>query len=180
MLQATSDPRVRAACLIDPVDNTVYAPLGEGYPSAVAAMRESAHPGGQGVPPLVVIGGRYGGDCAPTGSNYLEFLKQSSRDSWGVEVRAGHFQFLDNASFVQRAVCQEGTADDAQVRAVSKALMVAHAETVFRGVPRQLALRKTLAALERSCGESGGGAGGVKTRSVDSGELPWVVLQDGT
>ena len=30
MLHATADARVRSAMLLDPVDNTVYAPLGEG------------------------------------------------------------------------------------------------------------------------------------------------------
>ena len=198
MLQAASDPRVRAACLLDPVDNTVYAPLGEGFPSAIAAMRDSSLP-----TPLVVVGGRYGGDCAPKGSNYFDFLKEASHDSWGVEVCAGHFQFLDNASFVQRAVCEDGTAADAQVRELSQALMVAHAETVFRGVPRDLALRKTLATVESSWGGGAfddgsdgdggqratrglgfGGGGGRKAEKgrgdSSNGELPWVrVLQDG-
>ena len=167
--------------MLDPVDNTVYAPLGEGFPSALAAMRDSSLP--RGGPPLVVVGGRYGGDCAPKGSNYIDFLRESSRDSWGVEVRAGHFQFLDNASFVQRTVCEDGTAADTQVRELSQALMVAHAESVFRGVPRQPALLKTLAALESTWG--GGafdadGGGGKKAGNRDPGELPWVVLQDGT
>jgi len=54
----------KAGCLLDPVDNTVYAPLGEGFPSAVAAMRAERERGEQG-PQLVVVGGRFGGDCAP-------------------------------------------------------------------------------------------------------------------
>ena len=170
MLDAVEDSRVRAACLLDPVDNTVYAPLGEGFPSAVAAMRDA-----RGGPPVVVVGGKYGGDCAPKGSNYLEFLREASEDSWGVEVRAGHFQFLDSAGFVQRAVCEEGTAADAQVRELSQALMVAHAETVFRGVPREPALRQTLRTMEEMWGN---GAFGASTR-VAGGELPWVVLKDG-
>ena len=71
-----------------------------------------------------------------------------------MEVRAGHFQFLDSATLVQRAVCEEnpGVAD-AQVREVSQALMVAHAETVFRGVPREAALRRTMKTLEQSWGD---------------------------
>ena len=48
-----------------------------------------------------------------SGSNYLEFLKAAPAGSWGVEVGAGHFQFLDNPTFVQRAVCEEGTAGQA-------------------------------------------------------------------
>ena len=30
VLAAVKDPRVKAVCLLDPVDNTVYAPLGPG------------------------------------------------------------------------------------------------------------------------------------------------------
>lgn len=37
-LAAAADPRVAALCLLDPVDNTVYAPLGPGYPSAAATL----------------------------------------------------------------------------------------------------------------------------------------------
>jgi hypothetical protein len=81
-LEAVEDPRVRAACLLDPVDNTVYAPLGAGFPSALAAMRER----GDGGPPLVVVGGERGGDCAPGGANYLDFARAASGDSWGVEI----------------------------------------------------------------------------------------------
>ena len=177
VLQACGDERVRAACLLDPVDNTVYAPLGEGFPSAVAKMRNTK----DGGPPLLVVGGKYGGDCAPKGSNYLSFLEQSNPKSWGVEVRAGHFQFLDSATLVQRAVCEEnpGVAD-AQVREVSQALMVAHAETVFRGVPREAALRRTMKTLEQSWGD---GAFDRVNAQVAPGqkspELPWVLLRDG-
>ena len=176
MLQACGDERVRAACLLDPVDNTVYAPLGEGFPSAVAKMRDTP----QGGPPLVVVGGKYGGDCAPTGSNYLTFLENANPVSWGVEVSAGHFQFLDSATGLQRAVCGEGSVADAQVREVSQALMVAHAETVFRGIPRDLALRRTMKTLETSWG--GGAFDGVNAQVAPGQkppELPWVILKDG-
>ena len=164
-LEALEDPRVRAACLLDPVDNTVYAPLGAGFPSALAAMRER----GDGGPPLVVVGGERGGDCAPGGANYLDFARAASGDSWGVEIAgAGHFQFLDNATFVQRAVCEEGRASESEVRGVSQALMVAHAETVFRGAARDAALRDTLRRLEDEFGD----AAGRKTENA-----PWTVLR---
>ena len=164
-LEALEDPRVRAACLLDPVDNTVYAPLGAGFPSALAAMRER----GDGGPPLVVVGGERGGDCAPGGANYLDFARAASGDSWGVEIAgAGHFQFLDNATFVQRAVCEEGRASESEVRGVSQALMVAHAETVFRGAARGAALRDTLRRLEDEFGDAAG-------RKTDN--APWTVLR---
>jgi hypothetical protein len=37
VLAGAQDPRVVSLCLVDPVDNTVYAPLAPGYPSAVRA-----------------------------------------------------------------------------------------------------------------------------------------------
>ena len=40
VLAAARDPRVTACCLLDPVDNTKYAPLGPEYPSAVAALHQ--------------------------------------------------------------------------------------------------------------------------------------------
>ena len=40
VLAAARDPRITACCLLDPVDNTKYAPLGPEFPSAVAALRQ--------------------------------------------------------------------------------------------------------------------------------------------
>ncbi len=64
-LAAVVDPRVKAVCLLDPVDVTVYAPQGPDFPSAVAAVRHMS----RGVP-LAVIGSGRAGDCVPKDSNY--------------------------------------------------------------------------------------------------------------
>lgn len=64
-LAAAVDPRVKAVCLLDPVDVTVYTPQGPDYPSAVAAFRHMS----RGVP-LAVIGSGRAGDCVPKDSNY--------------------------------------------------------------------------------------------------------------
>lgn len=40
VLAGLADARVVATCLLDPVDNTKYAPLGLAFPSAVAALRK--------------------------------------------------------------------------------------------------------------------------------------------
>ncbi len=40
VLAAARDPRITACCLLDPVDNTKYAPLGPEFPSAVAALHQ--------------------------------------------------------------------------------------------------------------------------------------------
>lgn len=68
MLAAARDERVRAVCLLDPVDNTVWAPLGRGYPSGVQAL-QSLGKGRQPVP-LAVVGSGLGGDCVPEAANF--------------------------------------------------------------------------------------------------------------
>lgn len=40
MLAAALDPRVSACFCCDPVDNTVWAPVGPGFPSALQALRD--------------------------------------------------------------------------------------------------------------------------------------------
>ncbi|KAL6765607.1 hypothetical protein V8C86DRAFT_2455374 [Haematococcus lacustris] len=43
-LAAVEDRRVAALCLLDPVDNTVFAPIAPGFPSALAALAATASP----------------------------------------------------------------------------------------------------------------------------------------
>jgi hypothetical protein len=64
-LTAAVDDRVKALCLWDPVDVTVYAPQSPEYPSAVAALRHV-----QSALPVAVVGGGKAGDCVPKNSNY--------------------------------------------------------------------------------------------------------------
>lgn len=66
-LAGAVDPRVKAVCLLDPVDNTVYAPEGPDYPSAVAAVRHARNP-----LPMAVVGCGRAGDCVPKASNYRQ------------------------------------------------------------------------------------------------------------
>ena len=152
MLQATRDERVKAVCLLDPVDNTVYAPLGVGYPSALAAMKVNP----AAIPPVAIIGGVNGGECAPPESNYAEFFAASpsgavSQDHppWGVSCGAGHFDFVDETTFVQKVICPEGTIDASATRDLSAAVAVAHGERVFRprGVADSILLDRTLASV---------------------------------
>ena len=51
---------MKALCLWDPVDVTVYAPQSPEYPSAVAALRNV-----QSALPVAVVGGGKAGDCVP-------------------------------------------------------------------------------------------------------------------
>ena len=63
-LTAAVDDRVKALCLWDPVDVTVYAPQSAEYPSAVAALRNVQ----SNLPVAIVGGGKT--DCVPKDSNY--------------------------------------------------------------------------------------------------------------
>eukprot|EP00798_Chlamydomonas_sp_ICE-L_P004261 gene4261-14373_t len=131
VLAAIEDPRISALCLIDAVDNTVYAPLGPGYPSAVAALETV--PSCTRSLPVAVVGAGVGGACAPEQSNYRKFYEASNSPSWEVLIRnAGHFSFLDDQSPFQRAVCEGGDTRDDDVRMVAQTVMVAWGETMVR------------------------------------------------
>ena len=76
-LESLFDERVKCLALVDPVDNTQYAPLGPGFPSAVMGMESDDREKKKfGPPATLVIGGLKGEECAPLGSNYANFLKQ--------------------------------------------------------------------------------------------------------
>ncbi|CAI5976692.1 unnamed protein product [Closterium sp. NIES-64] len=171
VLAAAMDPRVLSLGLVDPVDNTIYAPLAPGYPSAVAAMRAGnsaiehlladANPANQGLAvslPTLVVGGGYPGDCAPAASNYRWFFKEAGNPSWEVVLRdAGHFQFLDSPPVLQAAVCGLGPARDEDVRRATRACIAAWGHAT---VPRQRG--KTVGGGGRGAvPQQGGGDGGV-------------------
>ncbi|KAL3132591.1 hypothetical protein ABBQ32_009124 [Trebouxia sp. C0010 RCD-2024] len=135
VLAAAVDPRVVALCLLDPVDNTVWAPLGPGYPSAIQALKllgsKQTIEGTAGVP-LALVGSGLGGDCAPKAANFRLFYEACTAPSWMVSVeQAGHFQFLDKQSSMQRAVCAQGRLPDYSVRQLSQAVMVAWAQATI-------------------------------------------------
>jgi hypothetical protein len=73
---------------------------------------------------------------------------------------AGHFQFLDEPSALQRAVCAAGEVDEGAVRRTSQAVMVAWAEIMLRDPGEDV-----LSTLQLSCegrllaGAFSGGAG---------------------
>ncbi|KAK9908726.1 hypothetical protein WJX75_001965 [Coccomyxa subellipsoidea] len=130
-LAAVVDPRVKAVCLLDPVDVTVYTPQGPDFPSAVAAVRHMS----RGIP-LAVIGSGRAGDCVPKDSNYRRYFNACQGPAWEVVLAsAGHFQFLDEQSMLQRAVCAVGPVDDQSVRKVAQTVMVAWGEIMVKGRP---------------------------------------------
>uniref|UniRef100_A0A383WQ75 Chlorophyllase n=1 Tax=Tetradesmus obliquus TaxID=3088 RepID=A0A383WQ75_TETOB len=132
-LTAAADPRVAALCLIDPVDVTVYAPLSDRFPSAAAALTAVAQSGR--FLPVAVVGSGLAGDCAPRFNNYSAFFTAAPSAAWEVLLpAAGHFQYLDSTTALQRAVCGGGAdgPDDAAVRAVSQAALVAWGEAMVK------------------------------------------------
>ena len=125
--------RVGALGLMDPVNNTRYAPQGPRCPSATAALRSG------GVlargPPLVVVGaGKESADCAPLDANYSHFFDAAPGAAWEVVIEhSGHFQVLDSATALQRAVCAAGPLPDAVVRDAATAPLVAWGRAAFFG-----------------------------------------------
>ncbi|DBA93619.1 TPA: hypothetical protein ACH3X3_013696 [Trebouxia sp. C0006] len=134
VLAAAVDPRVVALCLLDPVDNTVWAPLGPGYPSGIQALKklgDKQTTNGRQAVPLALIGSGLGGDCAPKAANFRLFYEACTAPAWMVSIeQAGHFQFLDKQSSMQRAVCAQGKVPDYSVRQISQAVMVAWAQAM--------------------------------------------------
>ena len=142
-LESLFDERVKCLALVDPVDNTQYAPLGPGFPSAVMGMESDDREKKKfGPPATLVIGGLKGGECAPLGSNYANFFKAAqvakktyqhkSEEPWGFTLDCGHFDFLDEKSFIQSSVCDVGNLDDKVTKEITAAAIAFHADQTFR------------------------------------------------
>jgi hypothetical protein len=149
-LESLFDERVKCLALVDPVDNTQYAPLGPGFPSAVMGMEsdETAEKKKSGPPATLVVGGLKGGECAPLGSNYSNFFKaaqvakkkqqkKGGEDPWGFTLDCGHFDFLDEKSFIQSSVCDVGDLDDKVTKEITAAAIAFHADQTFRNKNRK-------------------------------------------
>lgn len=130
-LAAAADERVCGLCLLDPIDNTVWAPEAPGFPSACSALRSLDEERPSGPLPVAIVGAGFGGDCAPAEANYQQFFDAVGRPCWLLVVpSAGHAQFLDPAGLglVQRAVCGDGGAEDKAVRLAAVTVCLAFAE----------------------------------------------------
>jgi len=121
-LAAVVDERVKGLCLLDPVDNTIWAPLSPGFPSACDALVNLARSGASRPLPVAIVGAGAGADCAPEGSNYKQFFDAARGPAWlTVLPSAGHAQFIDTGA-MQRAVCSDAGIDDATVQLVAAAV----------------------------------------------------------
>lgn len=127
--------RVKALGLIDPVNNTIYAPQGPRYPSATAALR--GVPSLASTPLLAVASGPLvsGNDCAPAEAAAPSFYGACrSAPAWLLTFQpSGHFQFLDEQTAVQRAVCASGPVEDEAVRASARAALAAWGRVAIFG-----------------------------------------------
>ena len=68
--------QVKAAYLIDPVDNTDFTPESADYPSAIRALLQSGQPVG-------ISGAGIVGRCNPNGSNYKARAENPANGSGG-------------------------------------------------------------------------------------------------
>eukprot|EP00667_Euglena_gracilis_P009858 EG_transcript_10023 len=130
VLTALKDPRVRGVVLLDPVDNTAFAPVSAQYPSAAAALRASScDTNAPGPPhgtascatvPMLIIGAGKATDCAPADANHAAFFAASRAPTLHVVLPGvGHLQFLDYQTTLQECGCGRGRVSDAAVRRLS-------------------------------------------------------------
>lgn len=126
-LLAVSDERVAGLCLLDPVDNTRWAPKAPEYPSACDALKSEV----LRVLPVAIVGAEEPSECAPLESNYIQFYEAASSPTWLLVLPgASHAQFLDPEGLGkgQRLMCGGGAIDDATVLAVATAACLAWVE----------------------------------------------------
>jgi dienelactone hydrolase len=135
LLAATTDPRVKASIVLDPVDGG--GPTGCTAPKCVTVADL--------MPSLKIPTGFLGETtdatgsfqaCAPAASNYTTFYAKTSTPSLEVTVTgANHMSFVDDvtACGTTCSVCNAATAPNAQVNAMAKAYVVAFYERWLRG-----------------------------------------------
>lgn len=103
-LQYASNPAIKTSYLIDPVDNTVFSPESDAYPSAVKALqqqdpRKIAGVTGAGITSL----------CNPEGSNYSKFYDALGPGSWFVVLPQATHLALAETPLAATHICGKGT-----------------------------------------------------------------------
>lgn len=128
---AKSPAIIKTSVLIDPVDNTMFSPESDSYPSAAKALaalnpRKTAAVIGVGVPSA----------CNPTEANYQTFYSQLAPGSW-LEVLPGatHMDFVVplGGLLPMPPVCGTGNGTAAAARDDAAAFTVAWLQQAFRG-----------------------------------------------
>ena len=127
LLEAVTDPRVRAIAALDPVDGGGLLPADPILTPSVAPERMAEiHV------PLLFVGAELGGvstgiiACAPTSENYQRFYEAANPPAIEItQLGAGHGQYADPGAALILAACAPGTASAEWVRASSAAYLTA-------------------------------------------------------
>ena len=169
MLDAVEDSRVRAACLLDPVDNTVYAPLRGGLSALGGDARRSGRTARGGGRWYVRRGLRARG---------FELSGVSARGERG-QLGGGDSRGALSVPRLRRIRAASGVRGGRRRRRAGAGTEPgAHGCARGDGVPRRP--EGTRAAADVA--NDGGDVGKRSVRGVREsrrGELPWVVLKDG-
>lgn len=114
---ALTDPPIRAAGLIDPVDNTLFSPASALYPPGAPCLAAAGRP-------VALVGAGVVGACNPPGANYPTWAAAAPPSSVRAQIlKAGHATFVDSKPAVEVAadsVCGPG-ADSHTVAATTAA-----------------------------------------------------------
>jgi len=104
-LIATRNPYVKALFLIDPVDGDGKHSQGQGFPSAVAALKD------QNIK-MVIAGSSVSGSCNPKDYDFHHFWSTAGEGSWlAVIANAGHAQFFSAPparQWILNRICKSG------------------------------------------------------------------------
>ncbi|KAL0050014.1 hypothetical protein WJX82_002740 [Trebouxia sp. C0006] len=128
---ASGQSSVKAAFLVDPVDNTRETPESVDYPSAAKALKSANTP--VGIAGASVITG-----CNPAGSNWEHFWPNVGDGSWLLEVNgASHNTFLRASWLVEKALdllCKRGPTSHEDTIGLTMPAMTAWMDKELRGV----------------------------------------------
>jgi dienelactone hydrolase len=127
LLEAATDPRVRAIAALDPVDGggpVIHDPIL--YPSVTPELMSEI------LAPLLFVGAELGGQsdrlipCAPVTDNYQRFYEAANSPAIEItQIGAGHGQYADPGASLILAACAPGTVAAEWVRASSAAYLTA-------------------------------------------------------
>lgn len=127
LLEAATDPRVRAIAVLDPVD--VASP---GTPSTPESPSVAPELMPEIAVPLLLVGAELGDEtvlftpCAPAGDNYQAFFEAANPPAIEItQLGVGHGQYVDPGAGLLLAACARGSVPDDEVRAASAAYLTA-------------------------------------------------------
>ncbi len=127
LLEAATDPRIRAIATFDPVDDGGLLPVDPILRPSVAPERM-----GEIHAPLLFVGAELGGvstslvACAPASENYQRFYEAANPPAIEItQIGAGHGQYADPGAGLILGACAPGTASAEWVRTSSAAYLTA-------------------------------------------------------